>query len=102
MYKPNQDQICWDFPGKIITIAYIVCPVLCLISTRLAEEKAALLKQCEESVSVMAEENEQLKLQLEEVQQELLLTKNQVCVPAQHMKIILSFFLVLFSHPSAS
>lgn len=51
----------------------------CQISTRLAEEKATLLKQCEESVSAKTEETEQLKLQLEEAQQELLLTKNQVC-----------------------
>lgn len=51
----------------------------CLISTRLVEEKATLLKQCEESVSAKVDEAEQLKLQLEEAQQELLLTKNQVC-----------------------
>jgi len=45
----------------------------------LAEEKAALLKQCEESVSAKVEEMEQLTLQLEETKQELLLTKHQVC-----------------------
>lgn len=50
-----------------------------LILHRLAEEKAALLKQCEESVSLKVEETEQLRLRLEEAQQELLLTKNQVC-----------------------
>ena len=49
------------------------------ISARLVEEKAALMKQCEESVATKAEETEQVKLQMEEAQQELLLTKNQVC-----------------------
>lgn len=58
----------------------------CLISTRLAEEKVALLKQCEESVSLKAEETEQLKLQLEEVQQELQLTKNKVCFTGLQQK----------------
>ena len=49
------------------------------ISARLVEEKAALLKQCEDSVEAKAEETEQIKLRMEEAQQELLLTKNQVC-----------------------
>lgn len=61
--------------------------IWCLVSTRLAEEKAALLKQCEECVSVKDEETEQLKLQLEEAQQELLLTKKQVCFPALRNKL---------------
>lgn len=46
---------------------------------RLADEKATLLKQYEDSVSAKAEEMEQISLRLEEAQQELLLTKNQVC-----------------------
>lgn len=49
-------------------------------SLRLAEEKTALLKQCEDSVLVKMEEAEQLKLKFEEAQQELQLTKNQVCL----------------------
>lgn len=39
----------------------------------------SLLKQCEETVSLKVEETEQLKLQLEAAQQELLLSKRQVC-----------------------
>lgn len=50
-----------------------------MLSTRLAEERVSLLKQCEETVSLKAEEAEQLKLQLEGAQQELLLSKSQVC-----------------------
>lgn len=50
----------------------------CLILHRLAEEKTTLLKQCEDTVSLKAEETEQLRLRLEEAQQELLLAKNQV------------------------
>lgn len=38
-----------------------------------------MLKQCEDSVSAKVEEMEQIKLRLEEAQQELLLTKTQVC-----------------------
>lgn len=53
--------------------------ILWLECSRLAEEKAVLLRQCEESVSARVEETEQIKLQLEELQQELLLSKNQVC-----------------------
>lgn len=45
---------------------------------RLAEEKTTLLKECEDSVSLKAEETEQLRLRLEEAQQELLLANNQV------------------------
>lgn len=44
----------------------------------MAEEKTALLKQCEESVSAKVEETEHIKLQMEEAQQELLFTKKQV------------------------
>lgn len=65
-----------------ISWALVLMSILCLwfvISLRLAEEKADLLKQCEERVSAKAEETEHIKLQLEEAQQELLLTKNQVC-----------------------
>lgn len=51
------------------------------MSTRLEEEKKALLKQCEETVSLKVEETEQLKLQLGAAQQELLLSKKQVCFP---------------------
>lgn len=51
----------------------------CPTPIRVTEEKATLLRQCEESVSAKAEELEQVKLQLEETRQELLLTKNQVC-----------------------
>lgn len=36
------------------------------------------MKQCEEAISAKAEETENIKLQLEEAQQDLLLTKNQV------------------------
>lgn len=69
-----------------INLMHMFC-IWCLVSIRLAEEKAALLKQCEECVSVKVEETEQLKLQLEEAQQELLLTKKQVCFPALHNKL---------------
>lgn len=61
-----------------------------LISARLAEEKVALQKQCEESVTAKVEETEQLKLRLEDVQQELLLAKNQVCL--KQRDFILHFF----------
>lgn len=52
--------------------------ILSLIAPRLSEEKAAALQQCEESIAEKAEETTKIKLQLEETQQELLLTKNQV------------------------
>lgn len=74
---------------------HILC-LWCLISTRLADEKAALLKQCEESVSAKVEEAEQLKLQLEEAQQELLLTKNQVCFTGMQQKLILNQIVFSF------
>lgn len=51
---------------------------LCLILDRLAEEKTTLLKHCEDTVLLKTEETEQLRLRLEEAQQELLLAKNQV------------------------
>lgn len=46
----------------------------------MAEEKTTLLKECEDSVSLKAEETEQLRLRLEEAQQELLLANNQVWI----------------------
>ena len=44
-----------------------------------------------------AEETEQLKLQLEEKQQELLLTKNQVCCPAVQLTLSVYLFVNLTS-----
>lgn len=43
-----------------------------------------MVKQCEESISAKTEAMEQIKLLLEEAQQELLLTKNQVGYLAAH------------------
>lgn len=59
--------------------------------------KETLLKQCEEHVSMKAEETEQLKLQLEETRQELLLTKNQVCFPALQQTLAVYLFVNLTS-----
>ncbi|KAK2854193.1 hypothetical protein Q5P01_006854 [Channa striata] len=56
-------------------------------NVRLAEEKAVLLKQCEDGISAKAKELEQIKLQFEEAQQELLLTKNQASSMEQFLKI---------------
>lgn len=62
---------------------------------RLAEEKKILLKQCEESVSAKVEEMEQINLRLEEAQQDLLLTKNQVCLWAAAQCFLLSSFILI-------
>lgn len=73
---------------------------------RFAEERAALLKQCEESVSAKAEENERIKLETEEAKQELLLCKSQVHPTAlkPHMDfcyipltLLFTFFCFLFA-----
>lgn len=65
---------------------------LCLILNRLAEEKTTLLKQCEDTVSLKAEETEQLRLRLEEAQQELLLAKNKVWTGNTSVKITAYLF----------
>lgn len=44
------------------------------------EENAALVKQCEEMEAAKAKELDQMKQRVEETQQELLLTRNKVCV----------------------
>lgn len=54
--------------------------IMHLMFGRLADEKAAFSKHCEETVSVKEAENEQLKLNLEEMEQELLLAQNKVCL----------------------
>ena len=77
----NKANVNVDFNRHVLSL-------LCLISTRLAEEKAVLLKQCEESVHAKVEETEHIKLLLEEVQQELLFTKNQVCLTRRQQKLI--------------
>lgn len=48
------------------------------VSTRLEEEKEALMKKCEETVSLKLEEAGQLRLQLEAAREEVALSKNQV------------------------
>ncbi|XP_061881910.1 centromere protein F isoform X2 [Entelurus aequoreus] len=56
-------------------------------SSRLSEEKAAVLRQCEETLAVKAEEATQTKLRLEETQQELLLAKSQISSKEQLLKV---------------
>ncbi|CAL9701706.1 unnamed protein product [Knipowitschia caucasica] len=54
---------------------------------RLAEEKASLLKHCEERVLSKEAEIEELKLSLQEAQQDLLLTQNRISSMDQLMKV---------------
>lgn len=80
---------------------------LCVFLHRLAEEKSTLLKQCEDTVSLKVEETEQLRLRLEEAQQELLLAKNQVwtgnvsaqclCLNQQQRQCKINFFFFFFT-----
>lgn len=65
---------------------------------RLAEEKTTLLKECEDSVSLKAEEMEQLRLRLEEAQQELLLANNQVWTQQKSMSTIYPYCTVDVAH----
>ncbi|XP_072320728.1 uncharacterized protein cenpf [Eucyclogobius newberryi] len=55
--------------------------------TRVAEEKASLLKRCEESVLLKETESEELKLSVQEAQQELLLAQNKISSMDQFMRV---------------